>query len=323
MYVEEEQIQGIPVVVGGGEKYVRIYGNGETSAKILFNEEEPCVGMTFDVTTAFVNDSEDSCLAWQFPANAALVENSVTVNGDVVEYQVLENGILLVDTDIPEGSVRFTVNAVSEGEGSVVAGLFADGSFSVLDERSVNIEAIVLGLPNKTGRTTLVSRGKSIPGGTITLYDNGKKAGSAQINFAGQFQAELKLAGTGREHAITAVIMDENGKRITAQPTIIEYDPGCAEVASVVITNIIHDDNGLPVEQNTVLDFLNPPAYNPYIAFWPDYPTFTFEMEMVNCVDPLGLGQVYLLTNNRMGNETRIQVLLQRGSCSQRKARRQ
>ena len=303
---DHEGIEGIPVAVLGAEKELCIRSSGESAALIRTTDSDPCVGMTFDVITGYANGEGDTSLVWKLPECVELIDGSVTINGVIAPYELMEDGLIRVDTDVPEGAARFTVYALAEGEGKISAGMMRGGENVIMDETDLAVDMLSLGLPTCTGRTQLTVSGRSVPGGTITIFDNGSVAGEAKIDLSGRFEAQITLKGTGSEHSIKAEIVDQEGRRFYTPASVLLYDPACAEVSKITITNVIHDEDGEPVENITVVDYLEKSATAPHITFWPEYPAFTFEMEMINCIDPLGLGDVYIATVGNDGTETYV-----------------
>ncbi|MCC8137096.1 MAG: hypothetical protein LIO76_03370 [Clostridiales bacterium] len=309
---EEDYPNDYPWDFEGAATEVHLYGNGEFDGILTLAQSELTQGMSADVSAVYTCGGSNPVLTFRIPENLELTEGSVTVDGAAVEYDYTD-GMLCVTPSLPEGTVRFRCTVLMAGDYEIEGSAAwqtkdsADEQTGAFETLSFTADSFSLGLPNRTSRTQLTVSGKSIPGSKLTIYDNQSEAGSAEVSQAGNFTVDIQLSGTGSTHQLYAVIVTADGETVTTEPEELIYSIDCAEVSSITMTNLIHGDTqGDILEQVTVFDYLEGSASTEYYAFWPDYPDITFEVEFINCSDPLGMGQVTLISTDHYGDETEI-----------------
>ena len=291
-------------------KALSLHGNGQVEGQIRASRDQLSVGMLANITASVISGADRAELAFTIPDALELLPDSVTMNGAPIESDFTD-GVLSFTTDQADGTTRFSAYVVGEGECTItgVAVTEAGGERRETALSSCVLEAtsFTMGLPTRTGRRTLQASGSAIPGSAITFYDNGARAGEAKASLAGAFSGEINLNGTGETHEIAATVTAPSGRSIKTAGQSLRYDSTCAEIKTLIMRNLIHGiTDDILVEEVTTLDYAAGDVQKPSYAFWPEYPTITFEAEFINCTDPLGMGSVSVVTTDHSGSETRV-----------------
>lgn len=224
------------------------------------------------------------------PENVTVVGNSVTVDGKPCSY-AFEDGMLEVGTGPAKGAVRFSIAALKEGVYVFNAVLtFTVGGADVsqsLGALTVTAENASMTVPSVTPTPQIPIRGKALPGSGIRLFDNDREKASAAAKKNGEWSAELTVddADTLSEHIIKAVITTPEGVEYTLETNVL-YDPDACVVSRVTVVNTAHPNTSdVPTEYRTTIDYLASDDTKHVYKYWPEYPEFTFIVEILGAAE--------------------------------------
>ncbi len=251
------------------------------------------------------------CVVIELPENAHFVENSVTLNGKAAGYTVGENSVT-VYTNEKSAVVRCYVTAKEAADYGVGAYLSfeADGDsvMQPIGTAYFTASAMTISAPKRTAQEKVTVSGKALVGSTVKVFDNNIEVGTAKANAEGSWALSLNLIRpySLSYHEVYAVVDTVYGAHVVSDAAKIIHDKTCSELTKITMINTAHPAGALvPSECVCVFDFINPATEAPTYWYWPNYPTFTFIVE-INESSPGAVSDVYVITTNSSGEQTYI-----------------
>lgn len=260
-------------------------------------------GASFQVRMLLALETQGS-VTFTLPEGVSLLENSVTVNGQPVAGSGNTFTVQVKSGDI----VRFGAMAASEGRYTISASVSV-GAEQHQESLDVSVSALDLSLPTQVSRLTIPVSGSAVAGSTVTLYDGETFAGSAQVSSLGTWHTDLTISDTEGDHQIRAVVSKDGQTLAESSPFPLNYAPNNAEVATLTIRNWVHGRTSAdpPVEETAVINYQEGTRSKNYYTYWPDMPTFTFEVAFVGGTGlPDRVSNVAVVTTDWQGVETTV-----------------
>lgn len=192
--------------------------------------------------------------------------------------------------------------------------VLSGGTSQALGTAAVQVSDTWFSVPEKTGfRDGILATGKTGANRTVTLYVDGREAGSTQSNSAGSWKIHFSLdAGveSGTTHEIYAKIHLAEGKEVQTPTAPLLYQALPARPSRLTMYNI--GDGGA---QETVFDFEDPDKANlvRYYRIWTSrYPDFTFQASFEG--EAAELDKVSIVTISNSGRMTEIPAAYDKSS---------
>lgn len=192
--------------------------------------------------------------------------------------------------------------------------VLSGGTAQALGTAAVQVSDTWFSVPEKTGfRDGILATGKTGANRTVTLYVDGREAGSTQSNSAGSWKIRFSLdAGveSGATHEIYAKIHLAEGKEVQTPTASLLYQALPARPSRLTMYNI--GDGGA---QETVFDFEDPDKANlvRYYRIWTSrYPDFTFQASFEG--EAAELDKVSIVTVSNSGRMTEIPAAYDKSS---------
>lgn len=287
-----------------------------TALMEVVNGGQVTAGTAFTVRMALSLDAAPGTVAFTLPAGISLAENSVTVNGQTREDTVSVTGQSFTVSDVGRADmIRFTAVAATAGKYSINATVRTNGAHE--ETLLLDVSAFTLSLPSRVNRTTIPVSGTAVPESTVTFYEGEEVLGTATANALGNWSTWITIPDTSGTHPIHAVITSGSTEIARSEDFSLHYDPNNAEVATLTVTNMVHGatDADPNVEERLVIDYQNGTRSSNYYTYWPDLPTFTFEVAFSDGTGtPSQVEDVTVVTTDWKGVETEIPLSYRSGS---------
>lgn len=225
-------------------------------------------------------------LVVDLPAECSFVENSVMVGNSTGSY-ILEGNRLTIPMARYTDRVRFCVIPTRGGDYAPSAFVSFD-----LNGKSINqpigaanytAKDLSISVPKTVARSKFTISGTAIGRSIIEIFDNGIKIGetTSLANGAWSTTCELSEPENLSIHNIYAKVTTSQGLELQSETLECLYDINAVEVSKVTMINVAHPANSLNLgEYVTVFDFMNPSKQIPAYWYWPQYPEFTFLIEI-------------------------------------------
>ncbi len=246
--------------------------------------------------------SANQYVTLELPEGVVLAEGSLSLDGVITPYSKNGNEIKVM-TNRSAGVIRFYVYADAAGSYNLNAYLGFDNDQNAvlqpLGTASFTAELDRIDLPSKTGYKTVVVSGTTLPGSTVTVYDNGTAVGTATSNRNGSWSLRFELDSVSLSfHEIYATIAN------------VRFE----EEVQTEIKTLVYDENYINLSKITMIsygpevifDFLDPKPASSY-SYAPGNNSFTFVVEFTGGDDSV-IHDVYVVTTNAAGEETYIPV---------------
>ena len=235
----------------------------------------------------------------ELPEGTEYTQKSLTLDGIPAVFSY-EDGKIVVFTSKNAGVIRFYATASEVGDLTAQAYLEAsiNGADVMQSLGSAVLHSIIseMQVPEKTCKEVVRISGKTVPAGTVTLYDGQAAIGTTTANLAGDWKmdAPLSNAFSYSHHSISAEVTHDTLVRpFKSETVLLLHDESFAEVKKVTMIN---SQGGY--EASVVFDFED----NGSIPSWsynPSYPNFTFIVEFDG--DPEKISNVCLTTTGSSG----------------------
>ena len=225
-------------------------------------------------------------LVVDLPASCLFVENSVMVGTDIAVYSFEGSRLTIPVSDISD-DIRFCV--IPTESGTYSPGAFArftlDGEeiLQPIGNAIFDAKDISINIPSSVNDETISISGTGRAHSSVSIYDNGTVIGTTESLANGKWNLKTKLHEPINlsEHYISAQIITDNGVALQTEKKKVTYDVDFPEVEKVTMINTAHPTNSMePCEYVVTFDFINPTTKNQVYWYWPDYPTFTFMINL-------------------------------------------
>ena len=308
----------VPTLDEGRISYTRAENTGVSTSK----PSGVSVGEMLMVRAAYELDKTKGTavdsLQIVLPEGVSLTGTSATIDGKTAAYtyDAAKREVKISTTGRDKAVVWLCCTPETGGSHSIGAFLtLSNGASQPIGAAVVQAENAKLNVPERTGKAEgLTASGRTMPGCTVTLYDNDEEVGTAVANAAGNWNMSFSLAApvySYSYHNIYAVISGGSLiKPIQMESVLVTYDKRLdVELKKITMYNTAHDSQSLDAwKQETIFDFTNSTAPTvPYYRIWPSrYPTFTFKAEFSG--DNSKLEDVYVVTTNSAGDKTYVKT---------------
>lgn len=264
-------------------------------------------GARFNVRAVISLGAEEGTVSFPLPDGVSYVPDSLTVDSQPVEP--VSTKPLTVPLE-GYGVIRFSAMSSRTGEMTLTANTTADGT-SHQETLDFTVEGFRLSLPSETSRLEIPVSGSAVPGSTIAFYEDSTLLGRVSSNSLGTWKGTVTLPDVPGEHMVYAQVTPPGGDSFRTEAQSVYYDPAADAVKTLTVVNEVHGrtDADPPVEETLVIDFLTGEDSASYYTFWPDYPTFRFQVDFEK--DASAQGSVTVVTTDRMGEETRVPLRYQ------------
>ncbi len=295
------QIPGSSVTISG-ERSLGVYDCQLSIPSGLITQ-----GARFHVRAVVSLGAEEGTVSFPLPDGVSYVPDSLTVDSQPVEP--VSTKPLTVPLE-GYGVVRFSAMSSRTGEMTLTANTTADGT-SHQETLDFTVEGFRLSLPSETSRLEIPVSGSAVPGSTIAFYEDSTLLGRVSSNSLGTWKGTVTLPDVPGEHMVYAQVTPPGGDSFRTEAQSVYYDPAADAVKTLTVVNEVHGrtDADPPVEETLVIDFLTGQDSASYYTFWPDYPTFRFQVDFEK--DASAQGSVTVVTTDRMGEETRVPLRYQ------------
>ena len=267
-----------------------LYYTVDSATSVSANKTEAVLGNIVTVRAEYATDGRHDIsgeeILVDLPDGVDVIEGSVTVDGKPVDY-TLDGGTMSVKTDKDKATVRFYVSAYQAGEYDINVSLGMNvGSDSLAQPIGVahfKATSLTMDIDGVTASKQVTVKGKALNGSKVTLYDGADEVGTVTASAFGSWQLTFELVNAYKYsyHVIYAKVNNEYMSDLTSEYYIVKYDPDLAQVVKVTMINTAHPPgNATPQEYETVFDFQNPDSTVDSYRYWPNYPEFTFEVEL-------------------------------------------
>ena len=284
-------------------------GSSYAAAMELANGGPVTVGSAFTVRMALSLASSEGSVTVTLPENISLTQNSVTVSGAVQKISENKNTFT-----VPVGRsdiIRFTAVAHEDGEYSIAASV-TDGATAHEERMALQVSAFTLSLPTQVNRTEIPVSGTAVPGRTVTFYEGEKEIGKTTADQLGNWSAEITIDDTPGVHTVHAEITGSDGAEIAESDEFqVSYAPDSAVVETLTVTNWVHGRTEIDpnIEETLVINYLEGTRSRSHYTYWPDLPTFTFEVAFADGTGtPDRVQDVTVVTTDWKGKETEISL---------------
>lgn len=292
--------------------YYTVNGNTNMSANKYDLSQGKIVNLRAEYEVDPKYDAKEQYVLIALPAGMAFIENSLTVDGAITSYEYDKSkNTVKAYANASRSVVRLSAAATDDGSQTAEGYL----GFTIEDEAvlqpigsvKINVEPIAFSVPDKTGRMKIQIGGSGLTSSEVKIYDNGKLTATTQSNKAGSWSATITLSGKKEnysEHAIYAELTSKTlGYTVRSAVKTVTYVSDYVDLSKVTMINTAHD--GTTREFVTTVDFLNPTTETLSYNYWPEYPTFTFIVELTTD-NPDLVSDVYAVTKNAQGEVTYI-----------------
>ena len=214
-------------------------------------------------------------LELMIPTSTLLSENSVRVNGERVQYNEGNNGILNIDVPKEGGRVELSLRILSSGDIRTYAILHTDLGSEILRVISEPLPEVTISVPERTHENSVTVTGFARPGAQVALYVDETLQKTADANKAGTYSATLTLPVKNADQAQIFDIKAVSGEGYARSQ--LRY----AKDTPQLVEFLMYYNN----HQNTVLNLLNQTT-RPHISFNPAYDiTLTAKFENGERID--------------------------------------
>ena len=214
-------------------------------------------------------------LELMIPTSTLLSENSVSVNGERVQYNEGNNGILNIDVPKEGGRVELSLRILSSGDIRTYAILHTDLGSEILRVISEPLPEVTISVPERTHENSVTVTGFARPGAQVALYVDETLQKTADANKAGTYSATLTLPVKNADQAQIFDIKAVSGEGYARSQ--LRY----AKDSPQLVEFLMYYNN----HQNTVLNLLNQTT-RPHISFNPAYDiTLTAKFENGGQID--------------------------------------
>ena len=295
------QISGTSVTISG-ERSLGMY-----ACELSIPSGQVTQGVRFNVRAVVTLGAETGEVSFNLPAGVSYVPGSLTVDSRSVDPAATSP--LTVEL-ARYGVIRFSAVASRTGVQTLTATTAAGGQ-THRESLDFAVADFDLSLPSRTTRLEIPVTGTAAPGSAIAFYEGEQLLGRAEANSLGTWAGTVVLPDVEGEHAVYAAVTPAAGSGFRSSEQIITYDPDADEVTTLTVTNYVHGRTSAdpPVEETLVIDYLTGADSADYYTFWPDLPTFSFQVEFLK--DASAQGSVTVVTTDRMGRETRVPLRYQ------------
>lgn len=295
------QISGTSVTISG-ERSLGMY-----ACELSIPSGQVTQGVRFNVRAVVTLGAETGEVSFNLPAGVSYVPGSLTVDSRSVDPAATSP--LTVEL-ARYGVIRFSAVASRTGVQTLTASTAAGGQ-THRESLDFAVADFDLSLPSRTTRLEIPVTGTAAPGSAIAFYEGEQLLGRAEANSLGTWAGTVVLPDVEGEHAVYAAVTPAAGSGFRSSEQIITYDPDADEVTTLTVTNYVHGRTSAdpPVEETLVIDYLTGADSADYYTFWPDLPTFSFQVEFLK--DASAQGSVTVVTTDRMGRETRVPLRYQ------------
>lgn len=241
-----------------------------------------------DFKAAYAPHVSNVSMIIDLPENCSFVENSVMVGNSQSGY-TLEGRRITIPMNQYTARVRLCVIPTAGGEYFPTASIKFD-----LDGKTINqligsagytAKDLSISVPATVARTTIPVSGTAIGVSSVNIYDGNVLIGQTQSLKNGTWSTSCQLFEPTNlsTHLIRAEITTSDGLDLVSETKPCVYDKNAIEVNTVTMINTAHPANDLNLKEYvTVFDFQNPPeSMKPY-WYWPNYPDFTFIIDLTN-----------------------------------------
>lgn len=271
--------------------------------------------VSFDVKDEYeAANGEEYTVKFAIPDGVEFIENSVTVNGRAHSYSK-DGNIISVPVEKNGSTIRCCVSPIEAGSyiiDSIVCYNY-DAVKVIQNVGSVAIECenMALNVPEKTSNRRIMVSGQALSNATVRVYDGDAQIGTVKANKNGLWGATVELVSSENYtyHKIYVVVETSQGLEITSEIKTVYYDVATIEIESITMINTAHPSGTLRTcEFVTVVDYQNPSNKKLVYNYWPNYPTFTFKVQLT-VDDPKLVDSVDVITLDRNGRETKVTCL--------------
>ena len=280
----------------------KLFYTDTENTSVYLSKNKTTIGFLLQVTAKYkLKDDFDGSvknITIELPENVSFVEKSLIVRGADAKYSY--NGkTLTVFTDKTEGLIRFCVMCNASGDFSIEGyiGLNSSGRdiLQPIGSCSATADLMDIEAPERTGKTKILVSGSSYPDSDITIYVDEKEAQKTNVNYAGNYTAEVDLGESYvyQKHRIYGISTNQFGTFTTKTAEVV-YDPTAPMLDKITIIS------GGNVK---VLDFNNKSTkVESYTTY---YYGVTYKVEFRNAAPDM-FNKVYVVTVDKSGEKTYI-----------------
>ena len=249
-----------------------------------------------DFKSTFVGRVSDLRLIVDIPEGVKFVNSSTMLGNSLTQDYTCLDGRLTVPIDADNiQRVRFCAVPAVAGKFSPTAYIsFKIGDKEILQpigSAQFEVTSLSFNIPEATGKQKFVASGAAPAKSTVEIYDDRILVGKTTALANGMWRAACQLFEPADKstHNIYAKVYTKDGVEMVSETKRLYYDESMVEVSNVLMLNTAHGSSSLDLmEYKTLFDFQNPTLRQKTYWYWPDYPRFTFLIELssqdVECV---------------------------------------
>ena len=258
-----------------------------------------------DFKSTFAGQVSDLRLIVDMPEGISFVNNSTMLGSSLFKGYTYSDGRLSVPMDAANPQrVRFCAVPANAGKFSPNAFI----SFKIGDKEiqqpigsaQFEVTSLTFVVPEAIGKAKFVASGAAPAKSTVEIYDGRILVGKTTALANGLWRAACELfePADSSVHNIFAKVYTKDGVEMLSETKQLLFDKSVVEVNSVQMINTAHGASSLSlIEYKTLFDFQNPSMKQKTYWYWPDYPRFTFLIDLTNNEVGCVLLNVYLSDN--------------------------
>lgn len=241
-----------------------------------------------DFKPAYATSVSNVNLIVDLPESCEFVENSVMVGNSTSSY-ILNGNQITIPMARYTDRVRFCVIPTLGGE-------YAPSAFAQFDlngetitqpigSASYNCKNLSISVPSTVAKSIVPISGYAPKGSIVYIYDNNILVGQTKALATGSWTCKIDLQTPKNlsSHEIFAKIQMTDGTLLQSETQVLQYNISAILVSSVKMLNTAHGATSLALlEYETLFDFQNPNLSPQTYWYWPNYPDFTFIIDLTN-----------------------------------------
>ncbi|MBQ4525612.1 MAG: leucine-rich repeat protein [Bacteroidaceae bacterium] len=239
-----------------------------------------------DFKSAYSSKVSNVNMVVDLPESCSFVENSVMVGSNISSYTLDGCRLTIPLTGKYTDQVRFCVIPTAGGD-------YAPNAFAqfTLDNKEVlqpignakfTVKDLTISVPSTVAKTTVPISGAALGNSVVEIYDNGILIGVTNSLANGMWTTTCELIGISNysSHQIQAKVKTDNGLELLSEIKTVVFDKYAILPSKVTMINVAHPATSLELcEYVTEFDFIDPKENSAY-WYWPNYPEFTFLVEL-------------------------------------------
>ena len=254
----------------------------------------------------YVNAISDVKLLIDIPETCKMVDGSVMVGNDIVNYTFANSRLVIPVEDI-SNRIRFCIKPVVAGDYAPSAYVqFRVGGQQMIQpigNAAFVAENMGISVPNVTKTATFPASGTALARSVVKVYDDDILVGMALALANGTWSATCELVDPENKskHNIFARISTNDVEMVTETQTLT-YEETEVELNTITMLNTAHPATSLALRQYvTTFNFLHPQTRLAPYWYWPDYPDFTFLVDFSNngAVNPDDFELIVFTSDNK------------------------